>query len=38
MDNAEALIDAVLKAKPAAAKGKYVAASATIFHHGPGLR
>ena len=35
-ENAEALIGAVLKAKPAAAKGKYVKSAEPLLDHGPG--
>ena len=35
LDNAQAIIDSVLKAKPAAAKGKYVKSIAAVFHDGP---
>lgn len=37
-DNAKALIDSVLKAKPAAAKGKYVKSIALSSTMGPGVR
>ncbi|MGE0456491.1 MAG: 50S ribosomal protein L1 [Vicinamibacteria bacterium] len=37
-DNAKALIDSVLKAKPAAAKGKYVRSIALSSTMGPGVR
>jgi large subunit ribosomal protein L1 len=38
LDNAKALIDSVLKAKPAAAKGKYVKSIALSSTMGPGVR
>jgi large subunit ribosomal protein L1 len=38
LDNARALIDSVLKAKPAAAKGKYVKSLALSSTMGPGVR
>jgi large subunit ribosomal protein L1 len=38
LENARALIDSVLKAKPAAAKGKYVKSIALSSTMGPGLR
>ena len=38
LDNARALIDSVLKAKPAAAKGKYVKSIALSSTMGPGVR
>jgi large subunit ribosomal protein L1 len=38
LDNARALIDSVLKAKPAAAKGKYVRSVALSSTMGPGVR
>ena len=38
LDNAKAIIDSVLKAKPAAAKGKYVKSIALSSTMGPGLR
>jgi large subunit ribosomal protein L1 len=38
LENAQALIDSVLKAKPAAAKGKYVKSIALSSTMGPGLR
>jgi large subunit ribosomal protein L1 len=37
-DNARALIDSVLKAKPAAAKGRYVKSIALSSTMGPGVR
>jgi large subunit ribosomal protein L1 len=38
LENAKALIDSVLKAKPAAAKGKYVKSIAMSSTMGPGVR
>jgi large subunit ribosomal protein L1 len=38
LDNAKALIDSVLKAKPASAKGKYVKSIALSSTMGPGVR
>jgi large subunit ribosomal protein L1 len=38
LDNAKALIDSVLKAKPASAKGKYVRSIALSSTMGPGVR
>ena len=38
LDNAKALIDSVLKAKPSAAKGKYVRSIALSSTMGPGVR
>ena len=38
LDNAKALIDSVLKAKPSAAKGKYVKSIALSSTMGPGVR
>ena len=38
LDNAKALIDSVLKAKPAASKGKYVRSIALSSTMGPGVR
>ena len=38
LDNAKALIDSILKAKPAAAKGKYVRSIALSSTMGPGVR
>jgi large subunit ribosomal protein L1 len=38
LDNARALIDSVIKAKPAAAKGKYVKSIALSSTMGPGVR
>jgi len=38
LDNARALIDSVIKAKPAAAKGKYVRSVALSSTMGPGVR
>jgi large subunit ribosomal protein L1 len=38
LDNAKAIIDSVLKAKPAAAKGKYVKSIALSSTMGPGVR
>jgi large subunit ribosomal protein L1 len=38
LENARALIDSVLKAKPAAAKGKYVKSIALSSTMGPGVR
>jgi large subunit ribosomal protein L1 len=37
-DNAKALIDSVLKAKPAAAKGRYVRSISLSSTMGPGVR
>ena len=37
-ENAKTLIDSVLKAKPAAAKGKYVKSIALSSTMGPGVR
>ena len=38
LDNAKAIIDSILKAKPAAAKGKYVRSIALSSTMGPGVR
>jgi large subunit ribosomal protein L1 len=38
LDNAKALIDSVLKAKPAAAKGRYVKSVALSSTMGPGVK
>jgi large subunit ribosomal protein L1 len=38
LDNAKVIIDSVLKAKPAAAKGKYVKSIALSSTMGPGVR
>jgi large subunit ribosomal protein L1 len=38
LENARAIIDSVLKAKPAAAKGKYVRSIALSSTMGPGVR
>jgi large subunit ribosomal protein L1 len=38
LDNAKALIDSVMKQKPAAAKGKYVKSVALSSTMGPGVR
>src|SRR6266581_7614440 len=38
LDNAKAIIDSVLKAKPASAKGKYVRSIALSSTMGPGVR
>jgi large subunit ribosomal protein L1 len=38
LDNAKALIDSVLKAKPSAAKGRYVKSIALSSTMGPGVR
>jgi large subunit ribosomal protein L1 len=38
LDNAKALIDSVLRAKPAAAKGKYVKSVALSSTMGPGVK
>ena len=36
VENAASLITAVIKAKPAVAKGKYVQERDPLLHHGPG--
>jgi len=38
LENAQAIIDSVMKAKPAAAKGKYVKSIALSSTMGPGVR
>ena len=38
LENAKALIDSVIKAKPAAAKGKYVKSISLSSTMGPGVR
>jgi large subunit ribosomal protein L1 len=38
LDNAKAIIDSVLKAKPAAAKGKYVKSATISSTMGPGIK
>ena len=38
LDNAKAIIDSVLKAKPAASKGRYVRSIALSSTMGPGVR
>ena len=38
MDNAQSLIDSVIKARPAAAKGRYVKSIALSSTMGPGVR
>jgi len=38
VENAQALIQAVLRAKPAAAKGKYVKSATLCSTMGPGIR
>ena len=38
IDNAHALVDSVVKAKPSAAKGKYLKSVTRVLHDGPGRR